>query len=205
VRPYVYLWHDRTTRRLVASGLALEDLVPTLEKRGGLFLLDHKWGGAERHGLDFAAADELATVAKEDLYSWGDFAWADYPPPQPPTLPPESIAELLYFGHTGTPLREVAIPGLDNQFLAYGHDDGWYLALRYTAWRYVEELLAALLPEQVRAAMGTELYEGTRGFWIEGGVVEREEATDDIDGIMNRRRSATASTPHGARDDVKNA
>lgn len=41
----------------------------------------------------------------------------------------QELAELLTFGSTRVPFGEVGIPGLGNRFLAFSHDDGWYLRL----------------------------------------------------------------------------
>ena len=191
MRDYLYLWNDPDARRLVTSGLQFRDLVPTLSTGGGVYLLRHQWPGDEVDGLTFAPTADLPALLAENLYSWGDLAWADYAAPSPPTLAPEAIAELLYFGHAATPLRDVAIPGLDNCCLGFGHDDGWSLTLRYTAWRHVEDLLASLVAAPTWTTIAADLLGGTGAFWIANDTVEPEERSTNLDAILNRRLSGS--------------
>lgn len=186
----MYVWHDRAGQRVVTSGVQLRDLLPMLSRRGGVYLLRHgldRREHDEHEGLTVVTAERLPALASEDVYGWGDALWIDYPPGPAPTLPPESLAEVLYFGHTGTPLRGVGIPALGNHFLACGHDDGWRLVLYYADWAPVEELLAALIAPPVWDTIAGELRTGQSAFWIEQGTAAREQATMDIDAIMNAR------------------
>lgn len=196
MRNYLYCWNQPAERRFIASGLEFKDLLPVLASSGGLYLLRHQWDEDNHQGFDFVSVTDLSRLASEDLDSWGDFAWVDYPQSprriEPPDLPPESIAELLYFGHALEPLRDIAISGLGNRFLGSGHDDGWRLILRYTQWRHIEELLSAVLPPAVLDEIMPELRDGTRGFWLEHGRIENEEMTLDIDAVMNRRLAILA-------------
>jgi hypothetical protein len=184
MRPYLYIWNDPIARRVTASGLELRDLHPALNGRG-MYLLRHAWDGGDLHqGLTFATLPELAG---EDLYAWGDLAWADFPSREPPTLTPEPLAELLYFGHAFTPLRDVRIPGLGNRFLGVGHDDGWLMALCYSDWRDVEDLLRSLIDPRAADEIMDDLRDGTCAYWLEAGTIEREEMTVDLDRVLNRR------------------
>jgi hypothetical protein len=78
--------------------------------------------------------DEIPKVVGENIYSWGDFCWVDYNTENFPHLTKREIAELLYFGHKAEPLNEVRIPSLNNKYLFYAHDDGWFLKLYYVNW-----------------------------------------------------------------------
>ena len=191
MRSYLYLWNDAPGRCLVASGLELIDLVPTL-RTGGLLLLAHQSDVAVRDfrcHLDFVAGDDVAALAAEDVDDWGDLVWADFAAPEPPALPPPSVAELLYFRHMASPLHDVSIPGLGNRFLASGHDGGWSLRLHYRDWRDVEAALSPLLTPLTWAAIAPGLGDGTGAFWIQGERVTAEERTHDIDAVLRRRRA----------------
>jgi hypothetical protein len=188
VRGSLYLWNDAPARRLVASGLELVDLVPAL-RTGGLLLLAHQSEVASRDvasDLDVVVGDDVAALAAEDVESWGDLVWADFPSTEPPVLPPPSVAELLYFRHAARPLHDVVVPGLGNRFLAFGHDGGWSLRLHYRAWRDVEAALAPVIAPWAAVAAG--LRDGVGAFWIDDGRASPEERTDDIDAVLNRRR-----------------
>jgi hypothetical protein len=190
MRPYLYVWNRPAGHCLTASGLELADLLPDLASGGGVFLLRHRFDDVERDpasGLDYVAAADLPQLAAEDVYSWGDVSWADYAADTPPLLSPTSIAELLYFAHAGGPLRDVAIPGLGNRFLASGHDDGWCLRLHYVDWADVEATLARVLPASCRDRVLASLATGAAASWIEDGTASPEETSTDIDAILNRR------------------
>ncbi|MCE9576700.1 MAG: hypothetical protein K8W52_26375 [Deltaproteobacteria bacterium] len=188
MRPYLYVWNDPVARELVASGLQFADLAPAI--RGGAYLLRHRAEDAreDAHRLAYVTAAELPALLVEDLYAWGDLVWADFATPEPPTLAADAVAELLYYAHARRPLRDVAIAGLGNRFLAAGHDDGWGLALRYTDWRHVDAILARLVPEY--AAIATALRDGASGFWLADGAVSPEIMTRDLDAVLNRRLAA---------------
>jgi hypothetical protein len=196
MRSYLYVWNEPAKHRFIASGLEFKDLIPVLASGGGIYLLRHgDWEGDSHQGFDVVGAADLEALAAKDLNSWGDFVWADYPksdplePRQwwPRDLSPESMAELLYFGHACEPLRNITIPGLGNRFLAFSHDDGWRLVLWYSEWQYIEELLKAVLAQPSFEKIAPDLREGRSGFWLEGGAIETEDMTLDIDGLLNRR------------------
>ena len=189
MRDYLYIWNDRVQKLLVASGIEFRDLLP-LFTMGGVVLLKHAFHDAEcddsASGLDFLPAARLSKLASEDFYSWGDFRFADFTGDAFPMLSPDEIAELLYFGHIGQPLRRNRIGTLGNCFLVAIHDDGWCIQVRYSDWSDVDRLLQnvgpGLSPELV-----ARIEEGGRALWIRGGRVAEEERTLDIDSVLNRR------------------
>ena len=194
MRSYLYVWNEPAKHRLITSGLEFRDLLPVLSGRG-IYLLRHQRVDSDSsQGFDFASAAELSALAADDVYSWGDFVWVDYPDPEvlphdprPKDLPPESVAELLYFGHACEPLRDIRIPGLGNRFLGSSHDDGWRLVLWYSEWRHIEELLKAIVAQPSFERIAAGVRDGSCGFWLEDGKIETEEMTLDIDGLLNRR------------------
>jgi hypothetical protein len=194
MRPYLYLSNSAAERRLTASGIELSDMLPALARTGGLFLLRHRFDWVNEDpvtGFDYVAARDLPQLAAADIHTWGDFFWADYavvPQGTPPRLPDDSIAELLYFAHAGRPLRETAVPGVGNRFLAWAHDDGWRLDLRYIDWGDVEEVLTPLLPGAARERVLASLGAGDGAHWIQDGKASPEDPSDDIDEILRRRQ-----------------
>lgn len=175
---------------LVASGIEFSDFLPALGDAGGVLLLKGDAATAQHDapsGLQQVPQPQLAALAREDLASWGSHAWTDYQDTPLPPLGDMDVAEALFFAHRGRPLRRPQIPGVGNRFLAYGHDDGWYLKLFYSAWDDVAQLLDGIVP----AALGTLDMEALRqardGYWLQHGAVQAEIQTHDIDSVLNRR------------------
>jgi hypothetical protein len=191
MRDYLYVWNEPKEQFLVASGLEFKDFLPVLSAHGGVALIDHSSEVAATDrvsGFDFVPASGIANLAAEDIYSWGNFVWADYTTLIFPEIRDEEIAELLFFAHKARPLRRPAIHGLENRFLAYAHDDGWYLKLYYSDWKFVQQLLVAAIPTSVGTLDVSELERGSSAFWLQDGKVFEEESTHDVDAVLNRRQ-----------------
>ena len=195
MRDYLYIWNDPKEQFIVVSGLEFQSFAAYFSKNGALLLLNHKSDSTscdDKSGFEFVPHTNISELASEDIYSWGNFAWLDYQSPHPrpfppPAIPPEEIAELLYFAHTGKPLRNIQIPSLGNKFLAYAHDDGWFLRLYYTAWSDLEEMLKANTAHQLDTKTLNRLRAGDCAFWIQSGVAEEEDQSFDVDSIMSHR------------------
>lgn len=189
MRDYLYVWHDPEQQFLVASGIEFKDFLPSLTPQGGVVLIDHQSDAAAydtNSSFNFVQASNLALLAAEDIYSWGNFVWADYASSELPPIPDDEVSELLFFAHKAKPLHKIALPSLGNNFLSYVHDDGWYLRLYYTNWDHAQRLIAGAA-SNLGALDVSELKQGTHGFWIRGGKVVTEEKTDDVDRVLNRR------------------
>jgi hypothetical protein len=189
MRDYLYVWHDLEQHAVVASGIEFNDFQPSLSSQGGVLLLKHESEIAAHDSascLSFVDSESLSGLAMENIYSWGNFVWADYGHQQSLSVSDEDVSELLFFAHKARPLRRIALPTIGNKFLAYAHDDGWYLRLYYSDWQHVEALLVRSLPT-LGAQHLFQLKLGVHGFWIRGGQVEQEEKTDDVDRVLNRR------------------
>jgi hypothetical protein len=190
MRDYLYIWHDSEHQFIVASGLEFKDLQKGLSTTGGVVLIDHQSDTAtydRESGFHFTSSSALSELVAEDIYSWGNFAWADYVGATLPSLTKEEIAELLYFAHKAEPLCGNALPHLRNNFLGYAHDDGWYLKLYYKDWDKAAELLAAAIPMSLGRLSTSELRKGKTAFWLQSGEIHEEEMTHDVDSVLNRR------------------
>jgi hypothetical protein len=196
MRDYLYLWRDSDS--LIASGIEFADLLPALEGTGGICLLKHDFDGAHRSStghVDFVPLHELPVLARDNIYDYGDFVWADYADEDGPDVAPHDLAALLYFQHVGQPLGGVRLRSLGNRFLAYSHDDGWFLRLYFAMWDLVGRLVAAmlskLLPAEDATRAGRALSSAGDALWIASQRVETCPRTTDIDGILNERLSRT--------------
>jgi len=190
MRDYLYFWHDSEHRYIVASGIELKDLAVCAGDDGGLLLLAHGYTEASfdfSSRFDYVQKDKLFLLKEVDAYTWGDICWIDYAGDSFPSLTPQDIAELLYFRHTGIPLGRISIPNLRNKFLFSGHDDGWFLKIFYESWVDVARLLVHLPLLQNIAVQDRVLDGRTGSFWIDLTGITEEDATSDIDSILNKR------------------
>lgn len=175
---------------LVASGIEFRDFLPSLAHGGGVLLLKGNAKAAQRAApstLPSVPQRQLAALASEDIAAWGSHAWADYPEGSVPPLDAADLAEARYFARHGQPLRQPGIAALRNRFLAYAHDDGWYLKLFYRDWADVAQFLAAAVPASLGTLDLPALQRGEAGCWLQQGIAEKEMPTHDIDSVLNRR------------------
>ncbi|WP_454774941.1 hypothetical protein [Janthinobacterium tructae] len=182
MRHYLYIWHDPVARMIVASGIEFKDVIPALQDADGIVLRKGSAGTASKPAsYQTLARQQLAALAQEDLYASGSHAWADWQG-APPLASDAGVAALL--GHHGA---LAPLPALRGRFLAFAHDDGWYLKLLYSAWDDVAALLAGAIPPALGTLDMDALQRGGDGYWLQDGVVELELATHDIDNVLNRR------------------
>lgn len=190
MRDYLYIWNDPHTQCVLASGIEFRAIADSVGTDGGIVtpFYDACWlnhGEIDEHShLSYIPRPYVVSeLAAEDLYDLGDFCWVDYVGTTFPRVPDDELAELLFFAHLGRPLSRIRMPSLQNRFLGHVHDDGWRLKLYYASWSDVE----ALLTPRYRELDLDDLRAGTRAYWLEGGIVEIEELTQDVDLVINRR------------------
>jgi hypothetical protein len=190
MRDYVYIWNDPDKQFIVASGIEFKDFRHSLNTQGGVMLIEHQSDVAvhdSQSGFDFVSTSSLPELMDENIYDWGNFTWVDYKSTACPPLTDIEISELLFFEHKVKPLSKVFLPSLDNQFMAYVHDDGWYLQLYYTNWEYVEHFINTTIPSSIGILNIPEMKLGNHGYWLQNGMVDIEEKTYAVDSILNRR------------------
>jgi hypothetical protein len=182
LRHYLYIWHDPDERMLVASGIEFNDVLPALLDADGIVL---RRGGAgtvrKPAAWQALARQHLPALAEEDLHACGSHAWADYHG-TPPAHGDADVTAML--GHRGA---RTPLPVLRGRFLAFAHDDGWYLKLLYAGWDDVVQLLAAAIPPTLGALDMDALQQGSDGYWLQDGTVQVELKNHDIDSVLNRR------------------
>lgn len=185
---YLYVWNDTQHCSIVASGLQFTDFEPLLRGKSGLLLLRHHFEGARRNiksGLDYIEVERIQLLAKSDIYSWGDFYWADYSVPDLAHLTADEVSELSYFATEALPKKAPRINSLGNDFLVAAHDDGWYIRAFYSDWDFMAQVIQRRAPELTIKDLDS-LRVGTSGFWINSGEVRTEEMTFDVDVVINR-------------------
>lgn len=182
MRHYLYIWHDPAERMLVASGIEFKDFLPALGESGGIVLRKGRAGTIKRPAAwQTLTRQQLAALAQEDLYACGSHAWADWQDTAP-ALHDADVAAML--DHRGALTPPAALRG---RFLAFAHDDGWYLKLLYAAWDDAAALLAGVIPPALGTLDMGALQRGGDGYWLQDGAVQVELKTHDIDSVLNRR------------------
>ena len=182
LRHYLYIWHDPAERMLVASGIEFKDVIPALGEAGGIVLRRGSAGTARKPAAFQALAQQqLPALALEDMHAWGSHAWADWRG-KPPAFPDADVAAML--DHRGA---LAPLPALRGRFLAFAHDDGWYLKLFYGEWDDVAALLASTIPPALGTLDLAALQQGGDGYWLQDGTVQAELKTHAIDSVLNRR------------------
>jgi hypothetical protein len=194
MRGNLYLWNQPAAKCLVVSGIEFRDMVPELENTGGVVLLRHRFDRASfdvATRLEFVTTDRLAVLADDDVYGYGDFCCVDFGADVTLSdLTDEALAELLFFAHLGRPLKGVHISELNNLFLYWSHDDGWFARIYYTRWAVIEETLRRPLSRLVSDARVQRtlniLQTGDAAFWCGRGHVVECDQTEDIDSLQQR-------------------
>ncbi|NHQ92317.1 hypothetical protein [Janthinobacterium lividum] len=182
MRHYLYIWHDPAERMLVASGIEFKDCIGALGEAGGIVLRKGSAGTARKPApWQTLAWQHLPALAQENLYDCGSHAWADWRG-APPTPGDADVGAML--DHRGA---LAPLPALQGSFLAFAHDDGWYLKLFYAEWDDTAALLAGAIPPALGVLDMVALEQGDDGYWLRDGVVQAELKTHDIDCVLNRR------------------
>jgi hypothetical protein len=185
LRHYLYIWHDPAERMLVASGIEFKDFVPALGKAGGIVLRKGSAGTARKPAAWQALAQQqLPALAHADLHACGSHAWADYQDAAPASRDAAVAAALA---HRAAASQRTGLAALENRYLAFAHDDGWYLKLFYAAWDDVVQLLAGAIPATLGTLDMDALARAGDGYWLQDGTVQVELKTHDIDSVLNRR------------------
>ncbi len=182
MRHYLYLWHDPAQRMLVASGIEFKDCITALGQADGIVLRKGSAGTIKKPAaFQTLVRQHLPALAFEDMHASGSHAWADWQG-APPASGDAAVAAMLDHRAALAPL-----PALRSRFLAFAHDDGWYLKLFYGHWNDVADLFAGAIPPALGALDMGLLEQGGDGYWLRDGVVQVELKTHDVDNVLNRR------------------
>ena len=167
---------------LVASGIEFKDCIAALGEADGIVLRKGSAGTIKKPAaFHILARQQLPALAHEDLYAYGSHAWADWQG-APPASGDAAVAEMLDHRAALAPL-----PALQGRFLAFAHDDGWYLKLLYQEWDDVAAMLASIILPVLGKLDMDALKHGGDGYWLQDGTVQVELKTHDIDSVLNRR------------------
>jgi len=189
-KKYLYIWNSSKKHSVVISGVTVKDMLPSL-KMSGLILLSHdecdKVIRDDTSGLDYIQRKQICSLAKENIYRWGDVAWIDFSSKKIPCISKEDLAAVLYFKHCHVPLRKAQLPSIGNKFMVYGHDDGWYLEMHYSQWQDVVGFFDNINLPSDKVIKKVIRKGGDFSVWADESGVSPELYDVDIDSILNRR------------------
>lgn len=129
-RKSLYLKADLQKNEFIYSGIKFKEFVKyssyIIEN---MILLKANYAG-DKYECGFELLESRKSVemlAKEDIYSYGDFCFVDYATSGiVAQLNDEEIAELLFAAHMFRPLKSMFFEKLNNQLLYLAHDDGFF-------------------------------------------------------------------------------
>lgn len=190
MRDYLYIWHDIGSNSIIASGIEFESIANQMVPNRGIILLNHNSENAkfdDSSRFEYVPPEKISDLTKEDIYSWGDFCWIDYESDKFPKLSKKQISEILYFEHKAEPFDDIRLSCLNNKFMCYAHDDGWFLKMFYHNFSDVVGLIRSLDLSFDHNELISSLEHAKAAYWISSGKIEVEQITLDIDKVLNQR------------------
>lgn len=146
----IYLWEQADKGRFLYHGIEFREWISCFNLKENLILLRSDFSGGQYHAksnLHYILQSELPLLANDDIYKYGDFVWVDFEDERSlDALTPLNVAELLYMGHMGEPLYTPFLTTINNRFLYYAHDDGWFTSLYCRGRNDIELLLRNVIP-----------------------------------------------------------
>lgn len=125
----VYAYFDKASNAFTVSGIEFREFIQYLTVPLDNLLLvkgDYFGNRVSNHFELLEGRESIAQLAREEIYTWGDFCFFDYSTNgNPDNLTKQEIAEILYFAHTREAMRPPFFAALHNRFAYYTHDDGW--------------------------------------------------------------------------------
>ena len=131
-RTKIYIKISPEESKIVYSGIEFSEFIEFLPKpiENILLIEGDYWGNKQAHNFELLEGREIENLAKEDVYSFGNFSFVDYAHTAAVNgLSNQQVAELLYLAHAARPLSSPFFAPLENRFAYLAHDDGWYCKL----------------------------------------------------------------------------
>ena len=196
MRDYLYIWLDKSSNCLITSGIEFSDFLNFFNSNTGLILLRHNYTGNVqlKQSLELVVPSELYNFAKDDIYSYGDFYWAEYSKDihdcTTKDFSQDALEALLHFKNTGKPLSSTSLSTIGNHFIVSAHDDGWRTLIYFTDWPFTEQFLRLNISKFLDQSQTRDTIDliktSSNGIWITKGHFERTTMTMDIDYLMQQ-------------------
>lgn len=144
-RDIIYIHVNYPDHYAISAGIEFKEFIEATPDISNMLLLRHQFddGNYNLHTLfDFVDHETIPKLAKDDVFSYGDFCWIDFESEEALNLlEGQEIAELLYLSHFKNHLRLPFYRKLDNQFAYLAHEDG---AFNKTYYRSFEDFYRVL-------------------------------------------------------------
>lgn len=132
-RKELYLKADLQTKEFIYSGITFKEFLKysSYVIENMILLKANYVGDKYEYGFNLLEGRKsVEMLAKENVYSYGDFCFVDYETSGiVAQLNDEEIAQLLFAAHMFRPLKSMFFEKLNNQFLYLAHDDGFFCKL----------------------------------------------------------------------------
>jgi len=129
----IYAKISSENNEAVFSGITFADFIEctSIQVENLLLLKSGYFSKKQCHKFELLEGkDDIAKLALENIYHYGDFSFVDYSnPASVRELTGNEIAELLYLAHLLEPLKSPFFDTLQNNYAYLSHDDGWYCKL----------------------------------------------------------------------------
>lgn len=128
---FYYTVCDFEENKVFSCGATFFDFMKHIKiKPNNILLLKASFGDGKydrKIGLDYVDSENMEDLIKDDVYSYGDFIWLDYNDPSIiDNMSGVELSELLYIGHTFSPLNKALINWINNKYLYLAHDDDYW-------------------------------------------------------------------------------
>lgn len=183
MRTKIYVKTDIDSREVIYSGIEFAEFIKYLPQpienlmivTGGsdVIRLDTKF---ERGLEQFEGHQLVEKLAKENVYSLGNFCFVDYDISSDTSdLSEEQIAQLLYLGHMFKPLHSPFFKQLQNRFAYLAHDDGWYCKLYCRELDEFMNVLSGKITKNINVSLPANIKNRLKQISTGGLLIDLEE------------------------------
>lgn len=189
-RTKIYVKASLETSEVVYTGIEFAEFIRYLPApiENLMLLKGSFWGNRVEHHFElFEGQDSVSKLAKENIYSCGDFCFVDYSSVNAMSrLSEQQIAELLYMAHIGKPLTAPFFEQLQNRFAYLAHDDGWYCKLYCRDLNDFSSVLCGKIAKSIHMPLPLAIKNAQEQLLqkaVEGFLVDLDEVSHEKQGI----------------------
>ncbi|MEI3163409.1 MAG: hypothetical protein V8S74_08495 [Lachnospirales bacterium] len=154
----IYVNANKEMHEYIYTGINFREFMEYLQKpiENIILLRANYIGNNFQKNFELIEGHEyINELAKENIYNWGDFYFADYSHRgNVDKMNDREISELLYLSHMNYPLHTPFFKSLENNFVYLSHDDGFYCKLYSKKGEYFSNIVANKIREGIKDKFG---------------------------------------------------